>query len=148
MRNQPVSFRGGAFACALVGVLAACGSQESAPGSAPSQAPARSTAAPAAAPAPSAAAEAEAIFSTRCAVCHGPEGRGDGPGSAGLAPPPRNFGDPEWQREVSDEHIEKIIVYGGAAVGRSPTMPGNPDLMAKAEVVAALRQHIRGLAPR
>jgi hypothetical protein len=49
---------------------------------------------------------------------------------------------------VSDEHIEKIVMYGGAAVGRSPTMPGNPDLMAKPEVVRALVAHVRGLARR
>ena len=71
----------------------------------------------------------------------------DGPGSAGLVPAPRNLQDPEWQTSVTDEHIEKIILYGGAAVGRSPAMPANPDLMAKKPVVAALRQHIRGLAP-
>jgi hypothetical protein len=39
-------------------------------------------------------------------------------------------------------------MYGGAAVGRSPTMPGNPDLMSKPEVVRALVAHVRGLARR
>jgi hypothetical protein len=33
-------------------------------------------------------------------------------------------------------------------VGKSPAMPANPDLMAKPEVVAALRAHVRGLAQR
>jgi len=61
-------------------------------------------------------------------------------------PPPRNFQDAAWQASVSDQHIEQIIQYGGAAVGKSPTMPSNPDLMSKAEVVAALREHVRGLA--
>lgn len=36
--------------------------------------------------------------------------------------------------------------FGGAAVGRSPSMPGNPDLMSKPEVVAALVAHVRSLA--
>jgi hypothetical protein len=36
---------------------------------------------------------------------------------------------------VTDEHLEKIVMYGGAAVGKSPSMPGNPDLMSKPEVV-------------
>ena len=112
----------------------------------PTAAPPASVA-PAAADPAAAKAEAERIFAERCTTCHGERGAGDGPASAGLAPPPRNFQDPEWQRSVGDEHIEKIIQYGGAAVGRSPTMPGNPDLMGKPEVVAALRAHIRALAP-
>lgn len=88
--------------------------------------------------------EAKTIFSTRCTPCHGPEGKGDGPASAGLTPPPRNFGDAEWQASVTDEHIEKIIQFGGAAVGKSPAMPPNPDLTDK-PVVKALREHIRNL---
>ncbi len=95
----------------------------------------------------SAAAQAEAqqIFATRCAACHGPQGRGDGPASGGLTPRPANFTDRAWQGRVTDPHVEQIIQYGGAAVGRSPAMPSNPDLTSKPEVVAALRAHIREL---
>lgn len=88
--------------------------------------------------------EANTIFSSRCSTCHGPTGAGDGPASAGLSPRPRNFGDPQWQDSVTDEHIERIIMYGGAAVGKSPTMPANPDLQSKPDVVRALRQKVRG----
>jgi mono/diheme cytochrome c family protein len=91
--------------------------------------------------------EAEELFNTRCAVCHGPRGGGDGPASAGLTPPPRNFQDKAWQSAVSDEHIEKIIAYGGGAVGRSAAMPPNPDLADK-PVVRGLREHIRTLAAK
>ncbi|NMO14830.1 cytochrome c [Pyxidicoccus fallax] len=91
--------------------------------------------------------EAEEVFNSRCSVCHGPRGAGDGPASKGLTPPPRNFQDTDWQGEVSDEHIEKIIAYGGGAVGRSPAMPPNPDLADK-PVVRGLREHIRGLAAK
>ncbi len=110
-------------------------------------APAATAAAPAASATVSDAAMAEAknLFATRCMPCHGAEGRGDGPASKGLTPQPRNFHDPEWQKGVTDEHIEKIINYGGAAVGKSPMMPPNPDLVAKKDVVAGLRQHIREL---
>jgi hypothetical protein len=34
-------------------------------------------------------------------------------------------------------------VYGGAAVGRSPAMVGNPDLADKPDVVSALRAMVR-----
>ncbi len=109
--------------------------------------------APASAPAPAAAvksseaisAEAKQTFETRCYTCHGMKGMGDGPGSAGLTPKPRDFTDPTWQASVTDDHIDKIIRYGGSAVGRSPMMPGNPDLIAKPEVVAALVQYVRSL---
>ena len=91
-------------------------------------------------------AEAEKIFSERCVTCHGASGGGDGPASAGLVPKPRNFQDSAWQKSVSDEYIEQIVQYGGAAVGKSPAMPANPDLMSKPAVVAALRAHVRSLA--
>ena len=97
-----------------------------------------------AAPDAAAADEAKQIFSTRCTPCHGAGGAGDGPGSTALDPKPANFTSAEWQAKVTDEHIEKILVYGGAAVGKSPAMPSNPDLDGK-PVVPALRALIRGL---
>ena len=85
------------------------------------------------------------IFSARCTPCHGPQGRGDGPASAALTPKPRNFTDPTWQAKVTDEHIERIILFGGAAVGKSPAMPANPDLEQHPGIIKGLRAHIRSL---
>lgn len=87
-------------------------------------------------------------FNTLCFTCHGASGAGDGPASIGLVPTPRNFQDAAWQQSVTDQHIEKIIVGGGAAVGKAITMPSNPDLKSKPGVVAALREHIRSLAKK
>jgi mono/diheme cytochrome c family protein len=87
--------------------------------------------------------EADQIFASRCTPCHGEAGMGNGPASKGLTPPPRNFHDKAWQASVTDEHIEQIIQYGGAAVGKSPAMPANPDLTSKPQVVAALMEKIR-----
>jgi mono/diheme cytochrome c family protein len=98
------------------------------------------------APGDEAREEAQKIFSTRCFTCHGAGGTGDGPGSAALTPKPRNFTDATWQASVTDDHIAKIIQFGGAAVGKSPAMPGNPDLMSKPEVVQALVAKIRSLS--
>jgi mono/diheme cytochrome c family protein len=120
--------------------------QPAAPAAAPAApAPAAAPAAPAGGTSEAARAEADQIFTTRCVTCHGPKGAGDGPASAGLTPPPRNFQDPAWQASVTDAHIEQIVQYGGAAVGKSPAMPANPDLMSKPEVVTALREHVRAL---
>jgi len=133
----------GGLALALV---LGCGGEETGGAASPPAARGGQSAARApAAPQLSAATEAAQIFSTRCVTCHGPKGAGDGPGSASLTPPPRNFQDPAWQAEVDDAHIANIIQFGGAAVGRSLTMPGNPDLTGKPEVVEALVVLIRNL---
>ena len=97
---------------------------------------------------PAAAKEAAEIYTTRCTLCHGTSGKGDGAAAAGLNPKPRDFSDPAWQTSVTDEHIEKIIVGGGTAVGKSPIMPANPDLEAKPDVVKALRATVRGLGSK
>ena len=88
-------------------------------------------------------AKAQQIFATRCAACHGTAGKGDGPGAANLSPKPPNFQEKAWQDSVTDQAIENVIVYGGAAAGKSPMMPGNPDLQSQPAVVAALREKIR-----
>ena len=132
------------WACLLVTIVVfACSSKDKTPTAEEQSEPSKEASATIT---PEATTEAEQIFSTRCTPCHGAQGKGDGPASAGLEPKPRNFTDPSWQSGVTDEHIEKIIVYGGAAVGKSPAMPPNPDLQAKPAVVAALRAHIRGLS--
>jgi mono/diheme cytochrome c family protein len=89
--------------------------------------------------------EAAELFASRCTTCHGATGEGNGPASQGLNPKPRNFHDGSWQTSVTDTHLDRIIQYGGAAVGKSPGMPPNPDLVGKPEVVAALREHVRSL---
>ena len=100
---------------------------------------------PAAGPA-SPEAEAREIFATRCVPCHGAQGHGDGVAGAALNPHPRNFGDTAWQASITDANIERTIREGGAAMGKSPLMPPNPDLASRPEVVAALRAHVRSLA--
>ena len=89
-------------------------------------------------------AAAKEMFDTRCSACHGTSGRGDGPASAALTPRPRNYTDRSWQKSVTDEQIRKTIVLGGAAVNKSPIMPGSPDLDAKPEVVEGLLKIVRG----
>ena len=128
----------------VIGGVMGCTSKDAAPAE-----PKAAEPAPAPEPAPEPAgdpvAEAQDIYKNRCTVCHGVTGKGDGDGSAALDPKPRDFTSPEWQAEVTDDHLTKIIVYGGAAVGKAPTMPANPDLDARPEVVAELVKFIRGL---
>ncbi len=97
---------------------------------------------------PAAMKEAEDIYKSRCTMCHGTSGKGDGPVGAALNPKPRALGDPAWQKSVTDEHIEKIIQGGGAAVGKSPLMPSNPDLNTKPDVIKALRILVRNFGAK
>lgn len=89
-----------------------------------------------------AVAKAKEVFGQRCVPCHGSSGIGDGPASATLQPKPRAFSDKAWQAQVSDDHIMKIVRYGGSAVGKAPTMPGNPDLSDPA-VLAEIKNIVR-----
>lgn len=89
-------------------------------------------------------AAAKEIYDSRCAACHGANGRGDGAGAAALNPKPRNYTDAAWQASVTDEQIKKTILLGGAAVGKSAIMPASPDLDSKPEVVEGLVAIVRG----
>jgi len=124
----------------IVTILAACGK---APEEQPPPAAAPTTPAAATTASGDPAAIAKTIFSQRCVPCHGSTGQGDGPASASLNPKPRKYADREWQASVTDEYIEKIIKFGGAAVGKSAAMPNNPDLNDPA-VVSALKDIVRG----
>ncbi len=92
------------------------------------------------------AKEAHALYQSRCATCHGRDGRGDGPASGMLNPKPRSFADATWQAGITDQAIDDIVLRGGAAVGKSPLMPPNPDLEGKRDVVVALRALVRKYA--
>ena len=132
------------IALVVIGV-SGCTSKDAAPAEPKAAEPAPAPTPTPAEPAVDPVAEAKEIYSSRCTVCHGTTGKGDGDGSAALDPKPRDFTSADWQKEVTDDHLTKIIVYGGAAVGKAPTMPANPDLDAKPEVVAELVKFIRGL---
>ena len=92
--------------------------------------------------------KAEAIYSSRCVVCHGASGRGDGPAAKYLLLKPHNLADAKWQASVNDAFLEVVIKYGGTGIGEGPSMPGNPDLVLgkNVEVLRALIAKVRSLA--
>jgi mono/diheme cytochrome c family protein len=59
------------------------------------------------------------VFRTYCVLCHGVNGEGDGRAAAQYVPPPANL----TASGLSDKGKERIILGGGASVGRSPFMP-------------------------
>jgi len=92
--------------------------------------------------------EADTIWQQRCTTCHGATGKGDGAAAAALNPKPRDFSSATWQASVTDEHIEKVILEGGQAVGLSMLMVANPDLASKPDAIKALRAHVRSLGAK
>ena len=92
--------------------------------------------------------DANEVFQSICVTCHGSNGHGDGPGAAACDPKPRTFADATWQASVNDEHIMKTITLGGAAVGKSPQMPAQPQLKGKTELLQHLVAIVRGFAAK
>jgi len=62
-------------------------------------------------------------FASLCVLCHGTQGKGDGPGSKGLNPKPRNFSDPTQFKSKTDEELFSVIQRGGASAKLSAAMP-------------------------
>ena len=79
--------------------LAACGSGDEG----------RRAPAPAAAPE---AADGRVVYETRCAPCHGVDGRGDGPAAATITPKPRNFSDPDFWKGRSADQLRLVVRQG------------------------------------
>lgn len=85
----------------------------------------------------------EQIFQTRCFVCHGRTGIGDGPSAQGLGAPVRDLTAANWQNSISDESISRVIRSGATAIGGSAAMPPNPDL--SDAQIRSLTRYVRDL---
>ena len=92
--------------------------------------------------------QAQKMFATVCVMCHGADGTGTGPAAETLNPKPRNYTDPAWQASVTDDDIRKTILLGGQGVGKSPMMPGQPQLKDQPEVLDGLVKIIRGFGKK
>ena len=87
--------------------------------------------------------DAARLYERNCAVCHGADGRGDGPAATELSVPPRNLrsGPLFYSNEHDESSIARVIKFGTFP---SP-MPGHEyfsdaELRALARYVQALRQ--------
>jgi mono/diheme cytochrome c family protein len=88
--------------------------------------------------------EGETIFQMRCFVCHGREGKGNGPASIGLGATVRDLTDPAWQNSTSDQTIGSVIRNGAQAVGGSVAMVPNRDLSdAQIQSLVLYIRHLR-----
>lgn len=104
-------------------------------------APATGTTAPPAQPALSGPELGAKVFKDRCALCHGPDGHGDGPGSKALNPKPRNFHDTAYMNSKTDAELIATIHSGKGA------MPKWGGVLSEAEI-AAVFAHVRELGKK
>jgi mono/diheme cytochrome c family protein len=79
------------------------------------------------------------VYTARCVLCHGPNGKGDGPGAASLNPKPRNHTDGAYMNARTNEQLLEVIRGGKGA------MPAWGNILSDAEIHAVLR-HVRSLA--
>lgn len=89
------------------------------------------------------------IYATRCAVCHGPDGRGNGPASPSLIPHPRDFTKGQFKyrstapgQPPTDEDLIRVVTNGLTA----SAMPYWGDLLTAAEIRAVV-DHVKSLSP-
>ena len=79
------------------------------------------------------------VYQERCALCHGPEGKGDGPAAAGLNPKPRNHTDGKYMNSRTDAQLLDVIRHGKGG------MPAWGGVLSEREIQAVLK-HVRSLA--
>jgi mono/diheme cytochrome c family protein len=77
------------------------------------------------------------VYEKRCAICHGVNGRGDGPAAPSLIPRPRDFTVGEYKykstapdEDASDDDLRHTIEYGLAA----SAMPYWKDILSQEEI--------------
>lgn len=88
------------------------------------------------------------VFVERCAVCHGPDGRGNGPAAPSLIPHPRNFAEGTFKYKstpAGQPPLERDLVRTVSHGLRASAMPYFHDLLSDAEIRAVVR-YIQGLS--
>ena len=83
------------------------------------------------------------IYRVVCSQCHGVNGDGRGINARYLSVEPRNHRSKEEMGKLSDDHLKRVIRYGGTAVDKSALMPAWGSLFTDAEIdelIAYLRE--------
>ncbi len=80
------------------------------------------------------------IFANSCVVCHGANGKGDGPAAAALTPKPSNFTDPDHATFYSDQARIQIIKKGVSGT----VMTGWESALSEKEILS-VHAYVRSL---
>ncbi len=57
-------------------------------------------------------ATGQSLYDAKCQICHGANGRGDGPAATALNPKPRDFTNPAFWQNNADEKIKRTVTTG------------------------------------
>ncbi len=89
------------------------------------------------------------VYMQRCAVCHGPDGRGNGPAAPSMIPRPRDFTKGQYKyrstaegQPPTDDDVLRVIASGLPA----SAMPYWKDVLSEPEM-RAVAEYIKGFAP-
>ena len=75
------------------------------------------------------------VYETRCTMCHGASGSGDGPlAQIVTSPPPFDLS----RSELAADELEFVIKNGGSALGRSPQMPPWRDELTQSQIQSVI----------
>jgi len=88
------------------------------------------------------AQDAKQLYEKNCLACHGASGKGNGPASKVMKPPPSEFA--VALKGKSDAEIAKVVKEGGKAVGRAASMPGYGSKLSD-EQIQGVTQYIKSL---
>lgn len=80
-------------------------------------------------------------YAAHCAACHGTHGRGDGPSSKGLNPPPRDFLSGNWRFSKNENSIKAVVKNGIPGTAMASHAYSEEDLDALAKYVKALTKN-------
>lgn len=57
-------------------------------------------------------ATGQSLYDAKCRICHGANGRGDGPAAAALNPKPRDFTSSAFWQNNAEEKIKRTVTTG------------------------------------
>ncbi len=89
------------------------------------------------------------VYAAHCAICHGPDGHGNGPAAPSLHPQPRNFAGGVFKLKSTSETQPPTLADVRTTIQRGmpgSSMPGWHDLLSDGEI-DAVADYIRSLGP-
>jgi mono/diheme cytochrome c family protein len=143
-RVRPLAVVAALFALATVGnaLIVGCGGKKTDNQSQTETPPATSTTEGTSAAGTSTAGDdlGKKVYLERCALCHGPQGKGDGTAAAGLDPKPRNHTDGSYMNGRTNDELLTVIRNGKGAMPAWGTILSDQEIHAVLGYVRTLAQ--------
>lgn len=86
---------------------------------------------------------ARELYESRCAFCHGVEGKGDGVAGKALHPPPTDLSNPDYWKTATTEQVRDAIQNGKPGTAMVPFRN-----TLKPDQIEAVVEFVRTFAPK